>query len=239
MAPRDEPESDSSLAELVGRALAKDRQAIRALCAALAPSVLATARAILGARHDALEDVVQETLLATIRKLGTLDEPAGVRYFAKKVAANRALETLRGERRSSKKAENYRQDRGPSVADGPDPTHAYEANELRTALRRVLSELSPIASEVLVLHYVMGHSLPEIALALGKPENTVRGRLQAAKAALRGRLGTEPALAEWLKPSARSRRGDEGEEGRSAAAERGSDTIDEGATDANVKRGDA
>lgn len=186
---------EEGLDDLVARALEKDRTAIRALCAALAPSILATARAILGPSHAALDDVGQEALIATIRQLRSLHDRSGVQYFARRIAANRALETLRNQRRALKKAENYG---ATELAHGPDPAHAYDATELRDGLRRVLAELSPIASEVLILHYVLGHSVQEIAASLGKPENTIWGRLQAAKAALRGRLANDRALRDWF-----------------------------------------
>ena len=76
------------------------------------------------------------------------------------------------------------------VAD-PEPAEFLSGEDeaakagLRRRLSGLLSRLSPERRTAVVLHYVQGYSVQEIAELTEAPANTVRDRLQVGKALLR------------------------------------------------------
>jgi RNA polymerase sigma-70 factor, ECF subfamily len=71
----------------------------------------------------------------------------------------------------------------PTAPAGDDPAHAGE--DPRTALARVLACLSDAHREAVMLRFVDGLSLAEIAEATGVPLGTVKSRLHHALRSLR------------------------------------------------------
>jgi RNA polymerase sigma-70 factor (ECF subfamily) len=65
-------------------------------------------------------------------------------------------------------------------------------------LRSLFEELPDAQSEALVMHVALDLKVWEVAAATGAPVNTVRSRLRLAKAALRLRIESEPALRDAL-----------------------------------------
>jgi RNA polymerase sigma-70 factor (ECF subfamily) len=74
--------------------------------------------------------------------------------------------------------------------DGPEEWVA--TRQRRAALDAGLARLSDKLREVVVLRYVTGHSLDEIAEVLDVPVGTVKSRLFAGMAALKEHLGESP-----------------------------------------------
>ena len=66
-------------------------------------------------------------------------------------------------------------------------TAAYQ----RRCVRDLLARLPHDQAEVLALHVVLGHSLPEVSQSTSIPLNTVKSRLRLAKQALRRHLDAE------------------------------------------------
>ena len=54
------------------------------------------------------------------------------------------------------------------------------------------------------MHLALGHSIEEVAAAVGAPGNTVRSRIRLAKEALRARIDGDPRLAELLATEGRA-----------------------------------
>lgn len=69
------------------------------------------------------------------------------------------------------------------------PDHLAEQGETQKIVRHAISELQFNQRVVIVLHYLSGLSLEEIAEILDCPEGTVKSRLYYARENLRRRLG--------------------------------------------------
>jgi RNA polymerase sigma-70 factor (ECF subfamily) len=65
----------------------------------------------------------------------------------------------------------------------------------RRQLAAELDELPNPQRDALVLHYVLGMTVPEMGTELGVPEETVRSRLRLGRQRLRARLVKEPKQA--------------------------------------------
>ncbi|GIH05551.1 RNA polymerase sigma24 factor [Rhizocola hellebori] len=130
------------------------------------------------------QDLVQEAFCRAFprwSKLVHYDDPAA---WVRKVAWNLATSRWRRLQRLT----DFTSHRGIEPIPGPDPE--------RVELRRALADLPPFQRQVLVLHYVAGASVTEIAGIAGVAEGTVKSRLHRARAALAGRLGRDLSTGE-------------------------------------------
>jgi len=174
---------------------------------------------ILGSVSDA-EDMVQETLLAAWRGLAGFEGRSPVRAWLYKIATNRCLNALRdsgrrppppppgpppGPPEPTRRDEPVWLEPYPDallegivdVAPGPEARHqARETIEL--AFIAALQHLPPRQRAVLVLRDVLGFRTAEVADMLGSTEDSVKGALWRARAALDERL---PAVG-WQRPPA-------------------------------------
>lgn len=127
--------------------------------------------------HDAALDVLQETFSYLLRKFPPtgpgLTLTAELTTLLYPVAKNSALSLLR-------KAARFPADEAPD----PDELASAEAPPSGD-IARVLTRLSPERREVILLRFVDGLSLEEIAAALGIPLGTVKSRLHLAVRQLR------------------------------------------------------
>ena len=126
------------------------------------------------------QDLVQETLLQTFKKLETFEPrgPGAPHAYLRQVLLNRIRDDLRRfERRGTPEAvDSQTKDDAPSPLDqaiGQQATDRYE---------RALARLSPADREAIIARVEMGCSYEELAEALGKP--TADAARQAAKRAL-------------------------------------------------------
>lgn len=133
------------------------------------------AHALSGSHADA-EDLVQETLMATLA--GRFRGESSLRTWLVGILVRQAAMLRRSLlRRIGRPAEAELPE--PAMAD---PTAAVDARlDLTTLLRR----LSPEHREVIVLRELEGMTYAEIAIALGVPRGTVESRLHRARAELR------------------------------------------------------
>jgi RNA polymerase sigma-70 factor (TIGR02960 family) len=162
---------------------------------------------ILGSIQDA-EDLVQETLVAAWRGLETFEGRASVRSWLYRIATNRCLNSLRARSRRPKEVQTMSDALEPTrliepvwlepypdvLLEGipdrsPGPAARYEAREsVELAFIVALQTLPPRQRVVLVLCDVLGFQLAEAAGMLDTSETSVKGALQRARAALKGRL---------------------------------------------------
>jgi RNA polymerase sigma factor (sigma-70 family) len=168
-APGDEPDGD-----LVRRAQRGDPAAIERLVDELLPY----AGRICGAvALDAGDDALQETMVAIIRNIRSLREPAALRGWVRRIAVREALRSARGGRDVPVDPADL--DVGPR-ARVPDGATAVE-------VREILAGLAPEQRAVLVLRDVDGLHESEMADVLGVAPGTVKSRLHRARAAFRAR----------------------------------------------------
>ncbi|MBK7875501.1 MAG: RNA polymerase sigma factor [Planctomycetes bacterium] len=165
-------------AELVRAAAAGDERAFDALYRRHRDWVFALALRATGRREDAL-DLAQE---AFVELLGALErfEPGGsLRAWLRRVVLHRAIDQGRSAGRAR------RVDVAPEDVLGDVLDRAAEDGGERADLARVLRGLPAEQREVVLLRFVDGFELAEIAAALGMPLGTVKSRLHQAVANLR------------------------------------------------------
>lgn len=168
-----------------------DRGALGVLLRKLGPSVLRVARGVLGADHPDVEDAVQEALVEIAGAMSTFRGECSVTHFACRIAARRAV-ALR--RRASARGERDHRISAMEVASVAEDAPSAR----KEALRALLSTVPEEQAEALVLRFVLGLSLGEIAEASGAPINTVRSRLRLAKESLQRRVADDPRLAAFF-----------------------------------------
>jgi RNA polymerase sigma-70 factor (ECF subfamily) len=174
----------TSLAALVVRAQAGDRDAFGELVEQFQGTVYAVCLGRLGNPNEALE-LTQEVFLHVLRRIGQLREPerfAGwLRQVAVRMAINRATRRVAP---SSVEAE---------VLDGAsghrdDPLDELISRERATRLWEALGRLKPLDRETLVAFYIQGQSLLEMAERLDTPIGTIKRRLHIARKRLKAEL---------------------------------------------------
>jgi RNA polymerase sigma-70 factor (ECF subfamily) len=172
--PRPDPRSD---ADLVRALNAGEASAFDGLYFRYRDWVVRLARRFTGNDDDAL-DVLQETFSYVFRKFPGFVLTASMTTFLYPVVKNLSIAARRKRMRQAQMPEEGAR-RDPAAPEGID--YARQREELS----QVLAVLPEGQREVLLMRFVDGMSLIEIAGALGVPEGTVKSRLHNAIAALR------------------------------------------------------
>jgi RNA polymerase sigma-70 factor (ECF subfamily) len=188
------------LAPLVREAREGSREAIRQLVTSVAPGILKAVRRVIGASDPEVDDVASEATYAFVSALSRFQNGSSTKHFAARIAVNCALNALRARRARplTVGVDDVDAAAGSRMAPDPSPLRQIVAQRKRLILRDLLRTLPQLQAEALVLHLCLGHTVEEIASAAGVPANTVRGRLQSAKTALRQRVEQHPQLREIL-----------------------------------------
>ena len=142
--------------------------------------IQAVAYLILRNEHDA-EETLADTLVTAWRKASTLRDPSRLRPWLLTTAARLALRRRRGFRPQVVSLDLARD----VVARDPFPID-------RLALQDAINGLPPRMRAVVALHDVADLSLAEVAVAVGRSENTVKSQLRQARERLRRALADEP-----------------------------------------------
>lgn len=186
--------SGADEADLVRRFVARrDEAAFAALVARYGPMVMAVCRRRLDRSSDA-DDAFQATFLVLARKAAALRDPGRLGPWlhgvALRVARRARREALRRAAREGQAAPI------PEIPAG-DPQRDAERAELRSALDDELARLPGRLRDAVVSCDLLGLTHDEAARRLRWPLGTVKSRLAAARARLRGRLarrGLAPAV---------------------------------------------
>ncbi|GMV92886.1 MAG: hypothetical protein AMXMBFR82_26640 [Candidatus Hydrogenedentota bacterium] len=141
------------------------------------PMVRAVALARLGNADDA-DDAAQESFVRAFERLDTLREPAKFGAWVIAIARDRAYKMLRKRLREQHALETVT---GEEVAMAPE----VERREIDEAVHRHIARLEDNQREVIVLYYVCGKSVREIATLLDATPNAIKKRLQRARETLR------------------------------------------------------
>ena len=119
------------------------------------------------------DDAMQETMIAVVRSLPSLREPAALRGWVRRIAVREAVRVAKGGRATPA---------DPVVlADVPDLADEATAVEVRS----VLASLAPEQRAVLVLRDVDGLGEHEMAEFMGVASGTVKSRVHRARSAFR------------------------------------------------------
>ena len=140
------------------------------------PVLLAAARALVRDESDA-RDLVQTTLEIATRKAGDLRDPGSMRAWLLTIQTREAFRLRRRLARVIRL--------NPQIAEIPT-TPGPNADVI--AVHAALSQLPPRARAAVVLHYLGGLPVADVASAMGISENTAKGHLKAGLARLREEL---------------------------------------------------
>lgn len=159
-----------------------DRAAFERLAAGAIDRLYAIAHLILRDAHQA-DDAVQETLVRAWLGIGRLRDPARFDAWLHRLLVHACTDQVRGRRRFEAAVRHV--DFEPSTPDRTD--HLAD----RDALERGFRRLSHEHRAVVVFHFYLGLTVPEIADHLGVPAGTVKSRLHHARQALRAGLDAD------------------------------------------------
>lgn len=127
-------------------------------------------------------DLVQETFIAAVRHIGSLRDDAKFGSWLFGIAHQKCIQRWRKQSR-----EEILLDEIPESADefegGPDDLLIRQEQE--TEFMELLNQLPLPQRSVLLLHFVEGFSIEEIAGITGTAAGTVKSRLHYAKKSLR------------------------------------------------------
>lgn len=132
----------------------------------------------LGNAEDAA-DVVQDTLAKAWEKRATLSRPEQFKPWVMRILANRCKDVLRRRRKKS----FYPLEEDTVAVDMPEPQPPVLA---------AMEKLKPECRIVMILYYVDGWTVQQIADSLGIPLGTVKTRMRSARKRLKQTL-----LVEW------------------------------------------
>jgi len=187
--------SDSRLLELVRAATKRDPEAVECLFVVLLPRVRNLVRYLTRGDPE-VDDLSQDALVVILRGLSTYRADGPFYAWADRVVARSVFRTLKQRRQSAViPLDELKpcQLKPPSVE--PEADFAR-----RRQLVLALDQLPLEQRMTLVLRYVLGFSVKEIAREWDVPEETVRSRLRLGKNRLRGGLqagareGDDPSL---------------------------------------------
>jgi RNA polymerase sigma-70 factor (ECF subfamily) len=158
----------------------------------VAPRLLRVCRGVLGPGPDA-EDATQDSLVALARALPAFRGDSSLETFATRIALRTAWRVH--QRRAERMRRTAALDEQRRAVEGDA---AGWPAELRMVVWSLLEELPGPQAEALVLRFVLGYSLPEIAETSGAPINTVRSRIRLAREAMQRRLVDDERLRSLL-----------------------------------------
>jgi RNA polymerase sigma-70 factor, ECF subfamily len=170
--------------ELIARLKALRDDAVVLVYRAHADPLYRYALARLG-DQAAAEDVVSETFLRLLEAIGRYEERGvPLRRYVFRIAHNLIVDQLRARRPSVTLGEM-----APGLADAAeDPAREIERGQARDALHRALATLTPAQREVVLLRFLGGLEVFDVAEVIGKNSGAVKSMQHRALAALRRTL---------------------------------------------------
>jgi len=169
-------------ARLVDEARRASPDALAALVERYVRKAYAVAHAA-GADVSQLDDVVQESFLKAIARLGSLASPDRFGAWLLSIVRNSACSFAR--RRTAIER------RRVPLEDVPSPERPIDHDEIRDRVRALVDRLPETLRETVVLYYWEGADVDEVARALGIARNAVLKRLQRGRDMLREDLWRE------------------------------------------------
>ena len=169
--------------ELIDAAKSGDRAALVGLVEKYQDAVYRFGRAMCGSSEDA-KDVLQETLITAVEKVGDFRGDASFRTWLYAIARSQCSRKRRkGSRELLASEEQY------GIRELPDPAplavDELESFAERALVTSVIDQLQPIYKEVLVLRDIEGLTAPEVAASLDLTVEAVKSRLHRARAKVR------------------------------------------------------
>ena len=184
-APTAAPTAALSDAEVVARVRAGERALFEVLLRRHDRRVYRTVRAILR-DEDEVEDAMQQTWVQVYLHLADFQGNAAFSTWLARIAANEALQRLRGRGPLAPVPDS--EDEEDAMSPLEDPEERAAAREAIGLVERAVDALPPHHRLVFMLRDVEGLSTAEAADVLGIAEDAAKVRLHRARAALRRTL---------------------------------------------------
>lgn len=159
-------------AELVERTRSGDLEAFETLVRQHIPRVYRVAVRMLGSAAEA-EDATQETFLSAWRALHEFRADSAFSTWLYRIVVNQCLKMLRTCAPIRPLPEEL-------AATQPGPQQLVERDQLLSALRAAIGQLTPPQRAVFVLRHLEGCSYQQVADALGISLSAVKSRLHRA-----------------------------------------------------------
>ncbi len=141
---------------------------------------------------SAAEEIVVDTFARAHRAIGRLEPEGSLRPWLYRVAVN--LSYNRRPRKGLVMSTLEDVNEETMTSDDRSPSSLAELAELRTIVLAAVDTLGPKHKVVVVLHYLNGLNLAEIAQVVDCPVGTVKSRLHYALRRLRAHLAAHPEL---------------------------------------------
>jgi RNA polymerase sigma-70 factor (ECF subfamily) len=169
---------------LIQRCLAGDQQAWEAIVHQHRRKVFNIAYKFTG-KHDEAEDLTQDIFLKIFKSLNTFDRRANFQTWLVSVSRNLCIDHYRSVRKERETIDRD-VDAGEltPAAGGPSAYAALETRDRVQLLHKALSQLPEPLRKAVVLRDIQELSYQEIADQLGKPEGTVKSRINRGRTEL-------------------------------------------------------
>ena len=183
---------DAADGQLIVRVRQGDLEALGELYNRYRTQVFRTALAITRNRETA-EDILQEVFLKVHRYAERIEPSLSLGPWLYRVTANLCYTQLSRQKRWLAALEDvFENVVAPSSRSCPE--RQFERGEVQSVLQQAIALLNPNQKIVIVLHYLAGLSLKEIADILEIPEGTVKSRLYYGRENLRRKLANNRVL---------------------------------------------
>jgi len=125
------------------------------------------------------EDLAQEVFIHLYQNLGSIESPAHLKFWLRRVTSHRCIDYARKQRMKT-----------VSVDDAPEPVAPSDFRDslMTEALRRIVATLPEKPRLVVTLRYQEDLDPTEIAELLGMPLNTVKSHLRRSLVILREKV---------------------------------------------------
>lgn len=172
-------------ADVVAQVLAGDREAFSLLVDRYQDEFTAYARRMTGSVDDAA-DIVQDSFVRAYSSLARCRDPAKFKGWLFRIVTNQCKTHL--SKRSRRKTWPMSSVKPLAVPAEGTPQDEAEARDMRRKLHEALRALTDEQREALILKYLHGLSLDEIAELLSATVPAVKMRLKRGREALRAQL---------------------------------------------------
>jgi RNA polymerase sigma-70 factor (ECF subfamily) len=179
---------------LVLLARSGDRGALNQLLSAVQDGLYGYLVRLVGDKHLA-EDILQEVFVLIWRKLCWLRDPEVFRPWAYRIANREAFRRLTKHRAGARML-----GKEALLAELPAREAPPFPQGWTETLPGLLALLSPASRAVLILHYLQGMTLQEVADILEVSPGTVKSRLAYGLATLREKIGPDGSLLPAAQP---------------------------------------
>lgn len=159
-----------------------DHAAVRRLLDEAGPVLYGYVFARVGGDEEAAADIVQDTFLELMRSASSFRGDSTVTTWLCSIASRRLARHYEAERRQAEARRGLAA--VPDRADGEELDVVAE----RDLVVRALGRLSALHRQVLVMKYLDGRAVAEIASELGRTRVQIQSLLQRARDALRAEL---------------------------------------------------